>query len=498
MKVIACVYFSGSSVKFEVSVGAGDKTFKWLGNTASQRFASQDPNGALRRRDPVRRGMSKFSSHQGVEVKLPGGQTPHPSALLMDFVRDGDEVNVYLNDSQEINTKSGSALQNEWSTLAYSVNGSGIGEMKKQEGGYQEEEGDKEVVEGEHSYTKEQKAGRARFMRLILRSQMPDVELIQKKVSDEWKVIGKHLRGMDEDTGDAVVAVFVDNWDMVCEVHTLFSTEHNGAKVLLSEDWRRFLEETNIFSAQDLDYYGPRIHKTAHAGTAKDKDSLPALTVAGFIYAIILCAQSNFNDRHDEELNKLSPAASLRRLFKDNFGPMSERYEMKCMLKEHFCSIENLNALKEWRDSMFDCFTKYAGRSKELPTSIGYKDFTEMLFDAGLAEAAETDTKGNAISFETDTAAALLVSVRSGTIVGRAVPNANPTAATDLPDDEIPNDEFTFPEMVEAICRHSFTTFRGAKPDEDGNILYLDYGGELSVEDCFFKGMVGVLATLNK
>ena len=76
--------------------------------------------------------------------------------------------------------------------------------------------------------------------------------------------------------------------------------------------------------------------------------------------------------------------------------------------------------------------------------------------------------------------------------------NANPTAATDLPDDEIPSDEFAFPEMVEAICRHSFTRFRGAKPDEDGNILYLDYGGELTVEDCFFKGMVGVLATLNK
>lgn len=497
MKVTVSVHFSGSSVKFEVSVGAGDKTFKWLGNTASQRFATQDPNGSLRRRDPVRRGMSKFSSHQGVEVSLPSGQTPHPSALLMDFLRDGDEVNVYLNDHQEINSKSGSALQNEWSTLAYSVNGSGIGEMKKQEGGYQEEE-DKEVVEGEHYYTKEQKAGRARFMKLILRSQMPDLEVIQKKVSEEWKMIGKHLKGMDEDTHDAVIQVFVDNWDLVNEVHTLLATNHNGADVLLSEDWRKFLEETNIFGETDIDYYGPRIHKTAHVGTAKDKDSMPALSVAGFIYAIILCAQSCFNDRHDEALNKLSPAASLRKLFKDNFSPMSERYEMKCMLKEHFCTLENLNALKEWRDSIFDCFTKYAGRSKELPTSIGYKDFTEMLFDAGLTEASETDTKGNPISFELETATALLASVRSGTIIGRAEPNANPTAATDLPDDEIPSDEFTFPEMVEAICRHSFARFRGSKPDEDGNIIYLDYGGELTIEDCFFKGMVGVLATLNK
>ena len=52
---------------------------------------------------------------------------------------------------------------------------------------------------------------------------MPDLEVIQKKVSEEWKMIGKHLKGMDEYTHDAVIQVFVDNWDLVNEVHTFYS-----------------------------------------------------------------------------------------------------------------------------------------------------------------------------------------------------------------------------------------------------------------------------------
>ena len=496
MKVIACAVFNGAQTKFEISVGAGDKTFKWLGITASQRFASQDPNGALRRRDPPRRGMSNFSSYQGVEVQLSDGQKPHPSAMLMDFLRDGDEVKILLNDNQDLNSRTGLAAQNEWSTLAYTVNGNGIGEMKKEE--IDEEPMEKEVVEGENHYTKEQKEGRAMFMRMILKPQMPDVEAIKERVSNEWKVIGKHFMKMEEEDEQALFQVFVDYYDMILEVHAWFSTTHNGDVVLLGEDWRAVLDETAIFSADDLNYYGPRIHRTAHAATTKDKDSLPALNVAGYMYAMVLCAQTVFNDRYDKELNKLTPAQGLRKLFKSNYATLVQRYEMKCMLKESFTSVENLNALKEWRDSIFECFTKYSGRSKELPSSIGFKDFTEMLYDAGLTEPAETDMKGNPVSWEYDTVIALLASVRSGTINGRPMPNADPTIKSDLPDDVIPDDEFTFPEMVEAICRHSFNRFRGAKPDEDGNVEYMDYGGELSVEDCFFKGMVGVIATLQK
>ena len=65
------------------------------------------------------------------------------------------------------------------------------------------------------------------------------------------------------------------------------------------------------------------------------------------------------------------------------------------------------------------------------------------------------DTKGNAVSFEFDTVAALLKSVREGSIHGRIKPHTDSDSknSSSLPDDIIPEDEFTLPEMVEGICR---------------------------------------------
>lgn len=495
MKVTAVVLYENTEMEFEVSIGAGDKTFKWFGMATCQRFATQHPNGALRRRDPARRGMSNFSVHHSTEIILESGQKPHPSAMLEDFLRDGDKVTVKLIDNQTMD-KNGVASQSEWSSLAYTVNGTGIGEVKREEDAV--DTSDKEVVAEGHNYTAEQKKGRAKFMRIILKSQMPDFVAIRAKVMEQWKKLERHIINLSEEETEDLIGVFVDYWDMLNEVHAFFSTDHNGQKVLLSEDWRTVLVECNMFSDADLDVYGSRIFKTAHADTAKDKDSLPALNIAGFMMAMVLIAQTCYNDRYDEVCNKMKPAQSTRKIFVEKMLTLAERYEMRCMLKEHFSSEENLNNLKEWRDELFDVFNKYAGRTKELPTSISYKDFTDMLYDAHLVEATETDTKGNAISFELDTAAALLKSVRSGTIVGRPAVDEEAKETSDLPDDVIPEDEFTFPEMVEAICRHSFNWYRGTKPDEDGNIVYLDYGGEFTINDCIFKGIVGVVATLQK
>ena len=44
----------------KISVGSGDKSFKWLGLIAAQRFTLQTPNGSLRRREA--RGQTAANS----------------------------------------------------------------------------------------------------------------------------------------------------------------------------------------------------------------------------------------------------------------------------------------------------------------------------------------------------------------------------------------------------------------------------------------------------
>ena len=70
---------------------------------------------------------------------------------------------------------------------------------------------------------------------------------------------------------------------------------------------------------------------------------------------------------------------NVQDILETQFLPLSERFEMNCMLKTNFCDRENLSTLREWHNQIFEVFNKYAGRSRELPSSINVKDFTGKL-----------------------------------------------------------------------------------------------------------------------
>ena len=80
--------------------------------------------------------------------------------------------------------------------------------------------------------------------------------------------------------------------------------------------------------------------------------------------------------------------------------------------------------------------------------------------------------------------------VRKGTVFGRV---QDPKASKD---DIPPENELTYPEMVEALCRHGFYKHRGVKPDEDGNKIYYTYAGHWSIRDCFVEGLNGARKAL--
>jgi hypothetical protein len=512
MKITVIASFDKSDVEYELSIGLGDKTFKWLGLSTAQRFASAAPNGALRRRDPVRRGLSNTAVHQPVEIMLSDGQVPHPSAYLNEFLQDGDTVKVSLIDTQVTAVETCLPVSNNWSNLAYksqstsdTLNGA--------------DEGDREVVEEEHIYTAKQKQGRAGFMRIMLKSQMPDLKRIESNLNAIWPdIAGKMPRMNDEDgTGETVKAILIPKWDVLNDIYTYWCKD--GA--LLFEEYRRILDESKMFStAELLDKYSAHIFESSFnlTATLREKEGMTKLSLAGFIATFILCAQTLHNDTYADINFSKTPAGALQEILDEKVMPLAEIYEMKSILKNQFISEENLNLLKEWNDSLLAVFNKYAGRKKELPNSIGFKDFTELLYDAGLTEPSEVDTKGNPVSFEVETAAALLASVRSGTIMGRpmrlqAESNDKEAGSAEeskdgaavietephgIPDDIVPEDEFTFPEMIEAICRHCFNRFRGTKPDEDGVIEYFEYAGDMTIYDCTHKGIVAVIQTLDK
>jgi hypothetical protein len=501
MKVIVRIIFDKQEVLYEIPVGMGDKSFKWLGLVACNRFSDSCPDGSLRRRDPVRRGINDKATHQPVEMALPDGQIPHPSALLYDFLSDGDEVKVHLVDSQNLSRDDGTPLDSEWAKLAFKSNSrrdtnNDTMNNSTADGGVDASEVEKS--DGDSRYTSQQQHGRAQFMRILMKSQMLNHITIEDQVASIWKIVSKAMPKLAKNINNELQAIFIENWDMLTEIFRYFCKISNGPDGRLPKDgFYKMLSEAGVYPENELGGIYVRIFDRA-LGATDPKEA--TLSLGGLMVALILCAQTKYNDTYNESNIDLGAGAGLKDILND-FYIVAERCDMKSMLKSVFTATSTLNQLREWHDELFAVFNKYAGRTKELPSSMSYKDFTDMLYDAGLTEPSETDTKGNPVTFEHDTAAALLVSVREGSINGRPARQEESARGGEskggLPDDVIPEDEFTYPEMAESICRHSFNRFRGTKPDDEGNYDFFDYAGDLSVLDSFVKGLVSVIGTLS-
>lgn len=488
MKIKARVLFDNTPVYYDVPVGLGDKTFKWLGMSVCQRFAQSNPNGGLRRRDPIRRGSTDKSLHQPCEVVLANGAFPHPQALLSDFLRDGDEVTIRLQSEQDISPQSGKpASPTKWATLAFSISGDGIDGSRGGAGGEAEGEGegedegeDDEEEEDEDSPEARERRSKAAFMRTILQSQMCDSKKVERAVESHWRGLARGLPKMRPEDEAAMKAAFVDNWDLLVDLFERFAPDGKLGKSALHS----MLEEAAVFDPKVLAALAPRIFRRACEATGAEA----LLTLGGLMAAVMLCAQNLYNDTQGSAGageaprgpgGRLGAGAALTEIFARSLYRLAERLECFCVLRDIFSSEPMLAEMRDYHSDLMGVFTKYGQRAREMPVSLPVLHLSEMLYDGGLIDAK-------------DPAAAkyLLKEVRQGSIFNR---KKDPNAA---PDEVAAEDEFTYPEMVEALCRHSFYRHRGVKADESGVKLYLEYVGEWSIRDCFSEGLNGARKAL--
>lgn len=483
MKIKARVLFDNTPVYYDVPVGLGDKTFKWLGMSVCQRFALSNPNGALRRRDPIRRGTTDRSLHQPCEVVLSNGAFPHPQALLSDFLRDGDEVTIKLQDTQDISQVSGKpASPTKWATLAFSNSGDGIDGSRGGGGEGEADEEDGQEVDEDDDDSPEgcEMRAKAEFMRTILQSQMSNSKKTAHAVETHWHAIARGLPKMLPADEAAMKADFADNWDLLVDLFERFAPEGKLAK----SSFYSMLEEAAVFDSKVLAVMAPRIFRRACEATGSEA----LLGLGGLMVAVMLCAQNVFNDTQGAGGAGEAPGApgprlgsgeALGQLFARNLYGLAERLECYCVLKDVFTSTSMLAELRDFHSDLMGVFTKYGQRAKEMPISLPVQHLSELLYDGGLLDAKDPEA-----------AKYLLKEIRKGTIFNRKVdPHASP-------DDVAPEDEFTYPEMVEALCRHSFYRLRGVKADESGVKLYLDYGGDWTIRDCFAEALQGARKAL--
>jgi hypothetical protein len=471
---------------FDVAVGIGDKTFKWLSLVASQRYALASPAGGLRRREEYR-GATERAQHHAREIILPDGEVPHPSAIISDFLHDGEEVVIILIDVMKIDPKTSSGKRSNWSTVAFTTQGNLSGSQvvdEDDDGWYEEDsidEGESVDVEIEEMALNQKIQSSAKFLNICYKSQMLNRKKLAHELETDWiKFVKSSMPNLSEMQSDALKDVFEKYWAILQAVYIHFSTMTPPGSMPL-DNFLQFLSECSIFPHRDIPSVGARIYKKI----CKALNVENTFNFGCILPALILCAQSRHNDTFEKNSSVQTSHDALEEIFIKNIVPLAEKMEMPMYLKEIFCSDKSLHAIRRFHDPLFLVFTKYANKAKDMSVSIPIQQMSECLFESGLLPEGSLSVTEE-----------LFQQVKSGAIFGRAIGQPG--------DDIIPDDEFTFPEFIEVCALAGFKKWKSIDSTTPPPKFFVSPGSdgdeeeeeEFTIIHGFVHGLMGAESSL--
>lgn len=484
MRVFVNVICEGHERVFEIACGAGDKTFKWLSLAASNLYAAAAPNGQLRRRDDYRGSTSNVEQH-AVNVVLADGVSPHPAALISEYLRDQDGVEITLVSEVSVNNL-GTPSSSNWASLAFTSTEDHMGFLYDNV----DDAADSKTYDPED---KEATKARAEFMRIIMRGQMLNTKQLAHSLRTAWSKAVILLPKLQEDDILDIQETLFKDWLLLQELFELYAP--TGAMDV--KEFERFCEHAEVFSARENNLLSTRAFQRvlkAHASQCGGSIKTLDIQSGTFIASILVLAQVRHNDIYEKQSCVHTANGYLNEILKKNFRVLAGKLGLKCLPKETLCSCEFLAHLRTVYDDLIAVFEKFAARhNRDVYTSLPFEHVAELLHEAKLVPTK--DISG---------AEALFKVVTSGAINGRDE-NVNPPH---------PPDEYLFPETVEVACLCEYNVhvqnrtdtvakLNPPKEDADGNKIISPYPilppndvESIDILQCFHTALTKLTNTL--
>ena len=465
MKVKVVVKIGKKRRNFEIPIGRGDKTFKWLGSVASQMYSSDNPEGTLRTRDNFR-GLTRRSQHTASDVLLSNGEIPHPMSLLHDYVMDGDVLFCHIAETM-VTGADGLPVASTFSTLA-NIN-SQDAPMYIDDSNYLEDDSEAmfdtssgEGLVSRNSRMKDQlgAAQSAGFMKVVMASQMYDVRKMKDDVDLYWKTVARLMPHLSESNTVAMKGIFTTHFSVISllfDHHAEPLGDYAGQLGRLK--FKEMIHTAKIFkSDKDFEPLTTRIFRRV-----SNNDALTFIGIGPFLAALILVAESRHHNTFDPHSEIRGAERSLNSIVGTNLGKLASHHRLR--IRDLLYKNERLAQMRTMYDQLFELFEKYAARSgRVLSTSLPVAHMAELLMESGILVmvAVDEDDKENNHAMSLTIAKDLMAQTRNGYILGRHSIPAEQRRENDLP--EPPAEDYLFPEFLEAIAR---ATFYLIDPDEE-------------------------------
>lgn len=454
MKVEAIIRFGDHQRTFVIPCGTGNKSFKWLGNVSSQRFAMATPNGILRRREQLCSG-SDAAQYQARHVKLHNGDIPNPTELLIDRLHDGDVVQVELCDVLAVHQLSSSAQPSNWTTMAYSVSQGHLdNDLGNQTMDDDAEESDVDSnIGSDFGFDNTLKMdSHVNFIKIMLKSQQINTRAVEVAVDRHIPVISRALPRLLSNQIPPVRGALIAQWDLLNDIFTSYTGEDDR---MSKENYLCLVEDAGLFPATSSAMKGTLVYQRtcAHCNATPTTFDLDC-----FLVSLLLAAQLKYNDTLDPAVTVSDCADALERILRDYLLPLAHRLDCLSVLKSAFFSDDCLIKIRYHYDTLQDLFTRIAAKLRDVPTTINAAELTDTLYHAGLSL---THNAG-----DQEKCRQLLQEVRKGSIYGRNVD----ILSADFHAADYPLTEFTFSEFIEVIARAAYYQHAKAVGKSDESI----------------------------
>jgi hypothetical protein len=515
MKIKAKIVCDNHEKVFFIPCGTGDKSFKWLGIVASQRYSTATPNGSLRRREDFC-AMSEKSQYQTLSMVLPSGESPHPAEMINEYLREGDVVVITLCDRLVIDHKSGFPNQSSWVSLAYATSTGNLSASRIL-GDDQSIDTSDVLSMDEHSLTEEvlladKEASmlvksNAEFMRIVLESQMINSKKVRSEVHVAWSKVAPLIPKLVQADIPPLEDVFAEHWTDFVDLFAQYLPEEGDGRYLTIDDFSNLIEDAEVCRVDKVPDHmlkasqaqATSLSRTIFTRTCKYMDISPeCFNRDCLMVALVLCAQAMYNDTlvNSQETGSHGKrsASALTEIFIKNFHPLATRAQLPCVLRMYFESDECLSRLRGVYHPLQAIFDKIAAKYRDIPTTIPRTDLATILRSAGLlnVHSMNEDTR---LEIELAKITQWHEDVREGPIFGRDVESSQGGFGGD-DDEPLLDDELTFPEFIEVIARAGHAAHFKVKPILDSE-RYQEALINSSVESpsiigCFLKAFADV------
>lgn len=444
MKVNVILVVGGEQRSVVIPCGNGEKTFKWLSLVATQRFALFAPIGQIRCRESVR-GTTESAQHQILSLRLEGGDAPLPSALLTEFLHDGDTVYVDLDTEQKVDSV-GNAKTSAWYDEAFKNSEHDEGRPPP-------------LISGEVEFDfvdHFSDSPGSKVMRNLLRTQMLDGNKVSQALNRVWPAVSETFPRLSAADNAKIKSLCQFNY---CYLFELFKHYSPLEPEMDEEAFVTFVCEVSIFGPSSSSR--AKVIFSRALSTRPDKSTMD---FSAFLASLILCAQQLHVNTLDKDARVLTSAGALGAVITDLLMPLIFKLELNYVSKDRFSSAVFLEKLWEHHGHLVLVFEKTASRSgSELPVSLHIEHMADLLVEVGLLKGGEHNGRIEVLN-------SYLINSRKGLLQGEPYLRL-PSISTDAVDKQRAqnlrrNDDYdlveniiTYPEFVEVVARAGAAKF---------------------------------------